>query len=895
MSRLLYRWGRWAATHTLPVLAGWLILVVGVGTLLVTQPKVVSTSLTLKGTPAQQVLDDLTRELPGADGTQGTLAITAEDGGRVDTPERARALAEAHDAARATGYLVDRDKAMAAQQKELSAQVRGVVEERFAAELRPTITAVAGELTTSQQKLAARSAQLPPEQRAQLGKIQPRVGALAGRAQHLADAPAATLIADSGKLLTDIERLQADLRRLGMDGVAALPMGTTKVKDPKGEFERAVASATKQAQADLTRLTAGSTPGASALRAADGRTLPGVLLAHDGTAAVLSLQFSRQLSELPAGALEEVLAAVERPLAAAGMTAAPSASLQPLSPPLGVHEAVGLGVALVVLVLTLGSLSLAGLPLVTALIGVLIGVGGAFAMSAHFEMTTATPAIGLMLGLAVGIDYALFLVHKQRSLVRHAGVDEVEGVGRAVATAGGAILFAGATVVVALLGLLSLGIGFVSSMALVAALTVFIAVALALTAVPALLGLLVGSRRVPRSAAVDARQSLPGHRFGRLARGWIRLLTVRPLVTILVITLGLGALALPVRDLHLGMPSGAVAVPGSDSRRNYDVITQTLGEGANAPLVVTLRPQDAARVDQKRLLSWQADLAGRPSVADARLMGATRGHTLLVFAVTPTDGPDASSTSALVHQLRRDSPEGIASTGVTGLTALNLDLSDVLRAAIPTYLAIVLGLSLLILVLVFRSLVVPAAATLGFLLSIGAALGLTVLVFGTGSLGWLVGADRAGPILSFLPIMATGILYGLAMDYQVFLGTAIREEHVRGAAARQAVLDGFHHASRVVLAAAVIMVSVFAGFVLTDDTTIRQFGFALAVGILLDAFLVRMALMPAVLYLAGERAWWLPGWLQRLLPQVDIEGAGLMEQLDAPPTARGNSNRPGDL
>ncbi|HWS57189.1 MAG TPA: MMPL family transporter, partial [Actinotalea sp.] len=555
----------------------------------------------------------------------------------------------------------------------------------------------------------------------------------------------------------------------------------------------------------------------------------------------------------------------------------------------GGHEAIGIAVAAVVLIVTLGSIVLAGLPILLALVGVFIGVGGAYALSGNFEMTTSTPALGLMLGLAVGIDYALFIIHKQRSLQVRFGLDTIESTARAVATAGGAVLFAGATVVIALLGLLTLGMGFVSTMALTAAVTVALAVALALTALPALLGLLGLLGRIRQRAAPGPQaqaEPLHGHsRFGRAAQRWITAITARPILAIVLVGLALGALAVPAGQMELGMPSGAVAAPGSAQRTAYDAVSDVLGEGANAPLVVALKPTDPDAVDQNRLEAWQFQLADHESATNVRLMGTSEDRSLVLYTVVPAAGPTDPGTADLVHAMRGSEIADVEEVGVTGLTAINIDLSESLRSAIPVYLVLVVLLSLAVLLLVFRSLVVPLAATGGFLLSIAATLGLVVTVFGNPDFTWLVGVDRAGPVLSFLPIMATGILYGLAMDYQVFLGTSIREAYVHGASARKAVVDGFHHASRVVVAAAVIMVSVFAGFVLSDDAMIRQFGFALSVGILIDAFLIRMTLIPAILHLAGDMAWWLPRWLDRILPDLDLEGARL-EVVPAPTEAR---------
>ena len=582
----------------------------------------------------------------------------------------------------------------------------------------------------------------------------------------------------------------------------------------------------------------------------DGTPVPGVTLSVDGTIAVYDVQLSDALDDLPPGVADELMEAVDGQLAGTALQAYPSDSLLPLEPPVGGHELVGLAVAAVVLLLTLGSLVAAGLPLLTAVTGVAIGVGGAFGLSGFYTMTSTTPVLALMLGLAVGIDYALFILHRQRSLILHEGMSAHDATRRAVGTSGTAVVFAGLTVIVALLGLLVLRISFVSTMALATAATIAIAVSLSVTALPALLGLVgervVGKRARARAAAGGKAEE---HRVGR---GWARALTARPLVVIVGVVLALGLLALPVADMRLGMPGGGAASESSPERINHDLTARALGEGANGPLLVAVE-KPAGEPDLAGVRATLDTLGGFEGVASAALRG-TSEH-LEIYALTPVTGPLAPETTDLVHDLRD------AGYGVTGLTAINIDLSQKLADAVPLYLSIIAGLSLLILLLVFRSVVIPVAATLGFLLTIGATFGVTTLVFGT--------------VLSFLPIMATGILYGLAMDYQLFLGTAMREAYVHGATPREAVVEGFAHASRVVVAAAVIMISVFGVFVLTDDITIRQFGLTLAVGILIDALLIRMVLIPVVMSRAGRAAWWLPRWLDRALPRLDVEGSAL--------------------
>lgn len=884
MSRFLYRWGRLAATRPWRVLGAWALVVAGVAALLATQTPSIATTLTLDDAPAQEVLDDIAAQLPEAAGTQGVIVFTAPDGGRVDEPARASAIDAALDEALAGGIVVDREARLADERARLESTVRTRVEAGVGDEVATRLEGLLATLEQARKQVPTPGADVPAERRAALTATSARLDDLAARAQALLDADDRTRIEGAGALFADAATLQADLAALGLSG-GTLPQPDPELSDPVAAVESAVSEGTTAALDRMAALTAGTTPRGEPLRTSDGPR-PGVVVSTDGTTAVATLQLTEQASDLPDGALDDLLTGIEDTVAPAGLDAAASSALLPLEAPLGGTEVVGLAVAAVALLLTLGSLLVAGLPILTALVGVFIGVGGAYALSGNFLMTTSTPALGLMLGLAVGIDYALFLVHKQRSLRSRLRLDPVEATARATATAGGAVLFAGSTVVIALLGLLTLGMGFVTTMALTAAVTVALAVALSLTAVPAFLGL-VGTRGRAPSHAPTADGAAHHGRFGRAAEWWVRTVTARPAATIALVTVALGALAVPAAAMELGMPSGATAEPGSASRIAYDGVSHTLGEGANAPLVVAVTPAEPAGVGLDQLETWQAELGDRTGVADVRLMGSSPDSGLVLFTVVPDGSPTDRATADLVTELRDAELSEVERVGVTGLTALNIDLSSALAEAIPVYVALVAGLSLVVLLLVFRSVVVPLAATAGFLLSIGAAMGLVVAVFGSSDLSWLVGVDRAGPVLSFLPIMATGILYGLAMDYQVFLGTSVREEHVHGTPARRAVVAGFHHASRVVVAAAVIMIAVFGGFVLSTDTTIRQFGFTLSAGILIDAFLIRMTFVPAVLHLAGERAWWLPRRLARVLPEVDVEGS----RLDLPETAPGVAER----
>ena len=630
----------------------------------------------------------------------------------------------------------------------------------------------------------------------------------------------------------------------------------------------------------------------------DGEPVPGVLVSSDGQVALFQFQFTVAATSLTDDDVTSVVEVVERAEQGTGMTVLPSDSLKALEIPIGIGEVIGLAVAALVLVLTLGSLVAAGLPLITALVGVGIGVGGAYALSNVVEMNSATPVLGLMVGLAVGIDYALFVVNRQRRLILDQGLTAQEAAGRAVGTAGSAVFFAGLTVLIALTALTVIGIAVLSTMALVAASTVALAVLIALSLLPALLGL-VGERICSDKARARRRTKVEAESHG-VADHWVKgVIRFRWPVIAGVVAI-LGVMAIPAASMHLGIPSGATANQDTAARQSYEAVSQGFGEGFNGPLLVTAEPVGTSgRVTPELTAKLIGEFQDRGDIVLAAPVGVNEAGDLAVFSIIPASGPDDEATSDLVKSLREPgnaiAQRNQVQLGVTGFTAIRIDMSDKIAGVLPLYLGIIIILSILILMLVFRSVVVPIKATAGFLLSILATFGATTAVFQWGWLSGLFGFDTGGPLMSFMPIIVTGILYGLAMDYEVFLVSSMREAHIHGQAARQSVVHGFDQASRVVVAAAIIMVAVFSGFIFSHDIMIKQIGFALAAGILIDAFIVRLTLVPALMAVFDERAWWLPRWLDRLLPDLDIEGDKLLTMLNqrAEATDRQDTEVPG--
>ncbi|GGL15223.1 MMPL family transporter [Mangrovihabitans endophyticus] len=562
---------------------------------------------------------------------------------------------------------------------------------------------------------------------------------------------------------------------------------------------------------------------------------------------------------------------------AAGLRVEHGGEVMNAEPEVGGTEGIGVAVALVVLLITFGSLVAAGMTMLNALLGVGAGMAGLYALSSVISLTSTAPVLALMLGLAVGIDYSLFITSRHRQHLVD-GVEPEEAAGRAVGTAGSAVLFAGVTVIIALAGLAVVNIPFLTVMGLAAAGTVAVAVLVALTLLPALLGF-AGVRVLPRKLRAASPAAAAAEGFGFR---WARLVLRLRVPVILVGVLGLGALALPAGDMRLALPDAGHAAEGTPAREAADLISEGFGPGFNGRLALVVS-SDSAQQTATAVQEVNQVLQGTPNLLAVAPPNLSRDKRTALLAVIPTTGPTAASTEDLVHDIRSKT-HGLndADIALTGQTAIGIDVSEKLSDAMPVYLLLVVGLSVLLLMLVFRSLLVPVKAALGFLLTVGATFGITVLIFQQGHLANLVGLSTPGPLVSFLPILLIGILFGLAMDYEVFLVSRTREDFVHGAGAQEAMISGMGHGARVVTAAALIMTSVFAGFVFIEDPVIKSMGFALAIGVAIDAFVVRMTIVPAVMSLLGRSAWWLPRWLHRALPNVDIEGEGLRKHLNEP-------------
>ncbi|MDT0180520.1 MMPL family transporter [Microbacterium sp. ARD31] len=613
------------------------------------------------------------------------------------------------------------------------------------------------------------------------------------------------------------------------------------------------------------------------------------LVSEDDTAAIIRLQFDGQATDISdetkatlEGVADDLLTTLP-----AGSQAAMGGDLFSTSvPALSLIEAVGVLIALFVLIVTFRSIAVAWFPLISAIIGVGLAIALIYVSTAFASISSTTPMLAIMLGLAVGIDYALFIVARHQDQVR-AGMAPDESAARATGTAGSAVVFAGVTVLIALIGLSFANIPFLTTMGIAAAVAVAIAVVVALTLTPALLGFAKG--RVagwqPR-----ARRDRPV-RTPRPNR-WVMLVTRHPLITTVAVVVGLGIAAIPAASLTLALPNAGVQPPSSQARQAYDLTAERFGPGSNGPLILA-----GTIVTSTDPLGLMADLAEEieqiPGVKEVALSTPNETADTGLIQVVPETAPDDPATAELVRDLRAQHDRLLEEYGVdlkvTGFTAVGIDISDRLGAALIPFGIFVVGLSLILLTIVFRSIWVPLKAAAGYLLSVAASFGVVAAVFEWGWFADALHVTRTGPVISFMPIILMGVLFGLAMDYEVFLVSRMREDYVHARRARggradrataiAAVRSGFTASARVVTAAAVIMFAVFAAFVPEGDSSIKPIALGLAVGIAVDAFVVRMTLVPAVMALLGEKAWWMPRWLDRILPHFDIEGEAVEREI----------------
>ena len=608
------------------------------------------------------------------------------------------------------------------------------------------------------------------------------------------------------------------------------------------------------------------------------------LVSSGGDAAIVQMQFEGQSTDIGQDTKDD-LQRITDDLAEAlpdGSQVSLGGDLFAMSiPGVTITEAVGLIIALLVLIVTFRSFVVAGLPLLTAVLGVGLSMALIFVAAAFATVSSTTPLLALMLGLAVGIDYSLFIVSRHQDQVR-SGTDPEESAARATGTAGSAVVFAGVTVLIALIGLSFAGIPFLTTMGIAASAAVAIAVAVAVTLTPAMLGFMKGR-------VVGWKVRKPRPRRNTFASRWVRLVTKHPIVTTIAVIATLGVMAIPASSLALALPNAGVLPKDNEARQSYDLVAEHFGAGFNGPLIVT--GTIVTSTDPLGLMEdLGADIEKLPGVKAVPLATPNETADTGIVQVIPTTAPDAPETADLVRELRAQHDRWLDEFGidvsVTGFTAVGIDISDKLGNALLPFGVFVVGLSIILLMIVFRSIWVPIKATLGYLLSVAAAFGVIAAVFEWGWAADLLHVSRVGPVISFMPIVLMGVLFGLAMDYEVFLVSRMREDFVHATRGRTAdraiavaaVRSGFTSSARVVTAAAIIMVAVFVAFVPEGDSSIKPIALGLAVGIAVDAFLVRMTLTPAIMALLGDKAWWFPRWLDRLLPHFDIEGEAVIRE-----------------
>ena len=611
-------------------------------------------------------------------------------------------------------------------------------------------------------------------------------------------------------------------------------------------------------------------------------------VSRDGTIAYISVFPDRSLGDVTIDDAQEILDKAD-PAKKAGLETSAGGPLgSKLSKPeTEKSEVVGLTFALIVLVFTFGTFVAMGLPIVSALIGVIAGTSGITLLSHLTEVPTSAPTLAIMLGLGVGIDYALFILTTHRDTLAR-GMEPGESVARAVATSGGAVLFAGCTVVVAVCSLAVAGIPLVTTLGLTTGLMVALAMVCALTLLPAILAL-VGARvnalplpgRRPAEAA-----DLEHSRWARLAR-WI---VHRPFLAVVLALAVMIPLSIPALSLHFGQADTGALPKDETARQAYDAITEGFGVGANGPVVIAARLARPAQPDDPGLARLQQAVGGAAGVAAVTPVALDGPGQIATFNAIPRTAPSDTATEDLVNSLRDDTiPAATQGAGIDasvgGSTAASIDLAEEISDKLPETIIVIIALSFVLLTIAFRSLLIPLKAAVMNLLSIGVAYGVVVMVFQYGWFAGVVGLDGAVPIVSYLPLLMFAGLFGLSMDYEVFLMSHVQEHFRSGASPRDAIVRGLAESARVITAAALIMVSVFASFILNGDPTIKQFGVGLSVAVIVDATLVRCLLVPAVMALMGRAAWWIPGWMDRILPRISVEGHGYFD--DAPPATPG--------
>jgi RND superfamily putative drug exporter len=868
LATLLYKLGLFSARRAWLVIVSWIVLLGITAGLALSLGGKLTTSISIDGVPSQQVVDELQKTFPDASRASGQVVFHKPDGAFTQEDIDAITLALAGtenlpgiseafnpfevqqeidqgklDLVDGKQELIDAEAKIEQAEKDIVAGELEIAEGKkkladgsaLIQQNKISLNANLSEVNSGIQQLAGFGLPATPELLQAKAQIEAGLTELA-RQQSIAAASAAQL--SQGEIDLEAARVQV------ADG---------KIELEQGREELAVAQKLIDASQDFTTVS------------------------KDETVALATIRFDKRGTELEAGTRESVVdylkgADLER------IEVEFSQELtQSFGDILGIGEIVGLISAGIVLFVLLGTFIGVSLPIFSAIVGVGISATITLALASQIEMTSTTPVLGVMLGLAVGIDYSLFIVNRHRRQLK-SGAKLLDSIATANGTSGNAVLFAGVTVVIALVALNLTGIGFVGLMGSMGAIAIVVAVLIALTVTPAALSLIgdkILTKKERASVSTAAKRKKAATAKTSKAPVWA---TKHPWLALAATISVLGFMAIPLSDMRLGLPDGGSEPTYSSAYKSYTLVSEGFGPGFNGQITTVLELKEpVAEEDTLSLQSEMASaLAGLENVIAAVPAAVSDDQKTFLFQVVPTGGPSSVETEQVVYEIRdlnqmvEDKYDG--KIGAIGITATNIDVSDKISDVLPLYLSTVILLSLLLLMLVFRSILIPILAAAGFLLTVTATLGAVVAVYQWGWLGDLLGVTTPGPILSFLPIFLIGIIFGLAMDYQLFLVSGMREAFTHGKKPKDAINYGIHLSRGVVIAAALIMVTVFGGFAFSHLATIRPIGFGLAIGVLIDAFLVRLILVPAAMTILNKSAWWIPKWLDKILPNVDVEG-----------------------
>lgn len=905
MSELLYRLGVFAARRAWLVIVSWLAVIGVLGGVAATAGGTFSTAMTIDGTDAQTTIDVLQSEFTDASRGAGQIIFHKADG-QPFTDDEKQQISEALQGVHTLPAVDDTVDPFDVQETldENAADVAAAPTDFLKGQRKidrgqRKITNGVAALADARKEIADGRIEIAANQKKlDKGLVELRAAAAELRSNKAQIEAGITLAeeygADTTELYANLAMVNAGLAVVA-ENRAAIADGQSKIKTALAQLrdgerradegEKSLARAQRKLDRGQIKLNDARAEFESARVIMNGIEKYRVVSA-DNLTATATVLFTQPISEVETDDKTAVVDALAE-TATDTVTVEFSQDLtRSLGGLLGPGEIVGLIVAAIVLFIMLGTFVAAGLPVLSALVGVAISGASSVALAAVVESTTTTPILGIMLGLAVGIDYSLFILNRHRRQLK-SGMSVRESIALANGTSGNSVAFAGLTVIIALAALNLTGIGFLGLMGTVGAAAIAIAVLVAVTFNPAVISL-IGMKVLSRKERAALSSRTKGAKAADVTSSAPVFATRRPVAALLVTLVVLGITAIPLLGMRLGLPDGSSEPIDSTGYKSYKLTEKAFGEGANATLLVVATSETPIAEEDE--LQFQATateiIMGVENVDSSVPGGFSDDRTIAIFRVTPADGPNDESTAQVVRDVRAlDAEFGTAldaHVNVTGMAAINIDVSEKLSEALPIYLMTVIGLSLIIMVLVFRSIWLPLIASAGFLFTVFATLGAITAVFQWGWLGWMFDIHDPGPILSFLPTMLIGILFGLAMDYQLFLASGMREAYIHGKSATDAINYGLRLSRSVVTAAAIIMISVFGGFIFSHTTMIRPVGFGLAVGVLIDAFLVRLILVPAALKLLGPAAWWLPKWLDRILPDVDVEGAKLERSVAHP-------------